>query len=113
MKENLKFKLTNKLSSFNRLNICCKIVCIVFLLIACDQNSQKNLRDPDQSSWYRPAEQPVFTADMGNNHDPVFFVDYDLEYPYHLIISHEKSAAHLWRTKSFSWDSKDWELVSD
>jgi hypothetical protein len=41
------------------------------------------------------------------------FVEPKLEYPYHLIISHDAKAAHLWRTKSFSWDSSDWELVSD
>ncbi|MEK9773958.1 MAG: hypothetical protein VW576_10395 [Opitutae bacterium] len=49
----------------------------------------------------------------GNNHDSVLFVDPELEYPYHLIISHTTEAAHLWRAKKFSWSSADWELVSN
>lgn len=65
------------------------------------------------AEWYRPVDNPVFTIDYGNNHDSVLFVEPELEYPYHLIISHEKEAAHLWRTKRFSWSSADWELVSD
>jgi hypothetical protein len=40
-------------------------------------------------------------------------VEAELEYPYHLIISHTPQHAHLWRTKKFSWTSEDWELVSD
>ena len=68
---------------------------------------------PDWSNWYRPADNPVFTTAFGNNHDSLLFIDHDLEYPYHLIISHEPEAAHLWRTKEFSWSSNDWELVSD
>ena len=43
----------------------------------------------------------------------MLFVDPELEYPYHLIISHTPEAAHLWRAKKFSWSSADWELVSD
>lgn len=30
-----------------------------------------------------------------------------------MIVSHETSAAYLWRAKTFSWSSEDWELVSD
>lgn len=65
------------------------------------------------TEWYRPVDTPVFTKNHGNNHDSILFVDMSLEYPYHLIISHEPSGAHLWRTKTFSWDSADWELVSE
>lgn len=60
-----------------------------------------------------PLDNPVFTKNHGNNPDSILFVDMSLEYPYHLIVSHEPSGAHLWRTKTFSWDSADWELVSD
>ncbi len=65
------------------------------------------------SEWYRPADNPVFTAAFGNNHDSMLFVEDGLEYPYRLIISHDREAAHLWRAKQFSWSSDDWELVSD
>lgn len=64
-------------------------------------------------SWYRPVDQPVFTNQYGNNHDAIIFREEGGEYPYYLIISHEKSAAHLWRAKEFTWSSEDWELVSD
>jgi len=67
----------------------------------------------DPLDWKRPVDNPVFTTTFGNNHDSVLFVDPDLEYPYHLIISHTAEAAHLWRAKKFSWSSDDWELVSD
>lgn len=50
---------------------------------------------------------------MGKNHDSLLFVEENKTYPYHLIISHTPKAAHLWRVKSFSWNSQDWELVSD
>ena len=63
--------------------------------------------------WKRPVDNPVFTSTFGNNHDSVLFVEPELEYPYHLIISHTPEAAHLWRAKTFSWSSDDWELVSD
>lgn len=71
--------------------------------------------DPDSRwlKWERPADNPVFTTEMGNNHDSILFVESGAEYPYHLIISHTPKAAHLWRAKSFSWNSADWELVSD
>lgn len=67
----------------------------------------------DWSYWYRPAEDPVFTTEHGNNHDAIFFVDSSREYPYKLIVSHESSHADLWRAKEFSWNSSSWELVSD
>ena len=63
--------------------------------------------------WYRPVDNPVFNTTKGNNHDSIFFVEPELEYPYHLIVSHTPWAAHLWRTKKFSWSSSNWELVSD
>lgn len=72
--------------------------------------------DPEQpvwTQWHRPVEDNVFITTMGNNHDSILFHDPELEYPYHLIISHTPEAAHLWRTQSFSWSSEDWELVSD
>jgi len=72
--------------------------------------------------WHRPVDNPVFTINHGNNHDALLFVDTSLEYPYHLIISgwgckgNERSgnpeACYLWRSKTFSWASRDWELVS-
>jgi len=68
---------------------------------------------PTWIQWHRPVDNPVFTTKHGNNHDSILFVEPDLEYPYHLIVSHRGSAAHLWRTKEFSWSSSDWELVSD
>jgi beta-xylosidase len=61
--------------------------------------------------WSRPVDQPVFTTEHGNNHDSVLFVEPDDEYPYKLIISHTPAHADLWRAKTFSWSSKDWELV--
>ena len=63
--------------------------------------------------WHRPVDTNAFITTKGNNHDSVLFVEPELEYPYHLIISHTPKAAHLWRTKKFSWNSADWELVSD
>ena len=68
---------------------------------------------PDWTEWYRPVDNPVFTTEHGNNHDCILFIEPELEYPYHLIISHQSSGADLWRTKEFSWSSEDWELVSD
>ena len=67
----------------------------------------------DPLDWKRPVDNPVFTSGFGNNHDSVLFVEPELEYPYYLIISHTADAAHLWRAKQFSWNSADWELVSD
>jgi hypothetical protein len=63
--------------------------------------------------WHRPVDANVFATTMGNNHDSVLFVEPELEYPYHLIVSHTPKFAHLWRAKKFSWSSEDWELVSD
>lgn len=68
---------------------------------------------PKWAQWSRPVDNPVFTTRYGNNHDAILFVEPQLEYPYHLIISHTPEAAHLWRGKTFSWTSEDWELVSD
>jgi len=71
--------------------------------------------EPDSPwlKWERPADNPVFSTTMGNNHDSVLFIEQGREFPYYLIVSHTPKAAHLWRAKSFSWDSKNWELVSD
>ena len=85
--------------------------------IACSQTESddtgNNNKDTKWTEWYRPVDQPVFTTSYGNNHDAILFVEMGLEYPYHMIVSHEKSAAHLWRTREFSWSSADWELVTD
>jgi len=80
-----------------------------------------NADEPDAESpstskwvqWQRPVDNPAFATTMGNNHDSILFVEPELEYPYHLIISHTPKAAHLWRAKKFSVSSDDWELVSD
>lgn len=70
---------------------------------------------PNQIQWINPpgVGNPVFTSNHGNNHDPILFVDTDQEYPYHLLISHEKGGAHLWKTKSYSWTHSHWQLVSN
>ena len=75
--------------------------------------AKKQTSSFDPLDWKRPVDNPVFTSTFGNNHDSVLFVDPELEYPYHLIISHTTASAHLWRAKQFSWSSADWELVSD
>ena len=67
----------------------------------------------DWSKWHRPVDNPVFTTTHGNNHDSIIFYEPELEYPYHLIISHELSGAYLWRAKTFSWSSSEWELVDN
>jgi hypothetical protein len=72
-----------------------------------------NTSDFNPLDWRRPVDNPVFTSVFGNNHDSILFVEPELEYPYHLIISHTQEAAHLWRARKFSWSSADWELVSD
>jgi arylsulfatase A-like enzyme len=75
--------------------------------------AQGSTSDFDPLDWRRPVDNPVFTSAFGNNHDSILFVEPEQEYPYHLIISHTKEAAQLWRAKKFSWSSADWELVSD
>ena len=74
--------------------------------------TEGSARGLDPTAWHRPVDNPVFTTVHGNNHDSILFHEPELEYPYHLIVSHWQSAAHLWRAKSFSWSSADWELVS-
>jgi hypothetical protein len=92
----------------------CRIVLlVVFTAFACCYaNDMPKERDP-WLGWYRPADTNAFITTMGNNHDSMLFVEYGREYPYYLIISHTPQAAHLWRTRKFSWSSADWELVSD
>lgn len=63
--------------------------------------------------WHRPVDANVFVTSMGNNHDSILFHEPESEFPYYMIISHTPEKAYLWRTKSFSWSSEDWELVSD
>lgn len=91
---------------------------LLFISLGCtDKNRELKL----WGNWYRPLDNPAFTINHGNNHDPMIFVDSTLEYPYHLIISgwgctsenNNKPQTYLWRSKSFSLSSDDWELVSD
>ncbi len=67
----------------------------------------------DWTQWSRPVDQPVFTSSYGNNHDAILFAEHDLEYPYQMIISDSKDQAYLWRSKTFSWSSANWELDPD
>ena len=81
--------------------------------LAFAQSGSDAKANSDWIEWFRPVDNPVFTVEHGNNHDCILFIEPELEYPYHLIISHEPSGADLWRTKTFSWSSESWELVSD
>jgi hypothetical protein len=91
---------------------------ILLGLFAC---KKETMQSSFHSSWYRPAKNPLFNTTNGNNHDPILFVDTSQTYPYHLIISGWQCHAanqyaeqtYLWRAKSFSWSSADWELVDD
>ncbi|HAE12109.1 MAG TPA: hypothetical protein DCG39_10760, partial [Opitutae bacterium] len=83
-----------------------------FLASAPPELAAKDSDDP-WVAWHRPVDANAFVTTKGNNHDSVLFVEPELEYPYHLIISHTPQFAHLWRSKKFSWSSSDWELVSD
>ena len=83
-----------------------------FLCLFSYGKQSTNQRDP-WVGWHRPVDVNVFTTTKGNNHDSVLFVEPELDYPYHLIISHTPQYAHLWRSKKFSWSSADWELVTD
>jgi len=87
----------------------------VWALLGCSIAAFADSEDAEAGwgDWYRPVDNPVFTTKYGNNHDAILFVEPALEYPYHLIVSHTPAAAHLWRAKSFSWSSDDWELISD
>ncbi len=76
------------------------------------QAGESKIKEDPWVGWHRPVDANVFEATKGNNHDSILFVEPELEYPYHLIISHTPEFAHLWRTKKFSWSSQDWELVS-
>ena len=93
---------------------------IVFVLVSTFLSCNKlEIELTEWGNWYRPANNPVFTIDHQNNHDPIIFVDTTLEYPYHLIVGgwgcrHSDSEnTYLWRSKSFSWSSENWELVSE
>jgi hypothetical protein len=86
---------------------------LLFLPTIASHTENKEPIPTGWAEWYRPVDNPVFTTEHGNNHDSVLLVEAELEYPYHLIVSHVPEAAHLWRAKRFSWDSADWELVSD
>lgn len=87
------------------------VVFVFSILWVCQSNCFGS--DDPWVQWHRPVDNPVFTTKMGNNHDSILFVEPELKYPYHLIVSHTPRSAHLWRAKTFSWSSDDWELVSD
>jgi len=95
-----------------------RAICIAFLFATltaadlCNAEEATGVNDP-WLGWHRPVDTNAFITTKGNNHDSILFVEPELEYPYHLIISHTPKAAHLWRTKKFSWNSADWELVSE
>lgn len=92
------------------------LVLMLSILTSCSVNNQRkgiNSEGLSILNWYRPDEQPVFSQTHGNNHDPILFVEPGLDYPYHLIVSHTEEYAHLWRSQKFSWNSADWELVTD
>ena len=63
-----------------------------------DASEPSEKKDP-WLGWHRPVDANVFTFTKGNNHDSILFVEPELEYPYHLIISHNPQFAHLWRSK--------------
>lgn len=86
---------------------------LIGLLLFCGGLSAQEPSESNWAEWYRPVEDSVFTTSHGNNHDSILFHDPTLKYPYHMIVSHTRDAAHLWRAKRFSWNSDDWELVSD
>mgnify|MGYP001163963215 FL=1 len=90
-------------------------ICTVMavLLLTPNYGKERTGQTDPWLGWHRPVDANAFVTSKGNNHDSVLFVDHELEYPYHLIISHTPQYAHLWRTKKFSWTSNDWELVSD
>ncbi len=88
-------------------------VLLVVISISSGCSFNKTPAATDWSKWHRPVKDPVFTTTHGNNHDSIIFYEPELEYPYHLIVSHETSGAFLWRTKTFSWSSAAWELVDD
>lgn len=94
------------------------IIVISTAAVSCNISKQEQ---PKWGNWYRPVDNPVFTSEHNNNHDPIIFVDTTLEYPYHLIISgwecnpqnDNNPQTYLWRSKTFSWSSNDWQLVSE
>lgn len=93
------------------------IITISISAVSCNKSESEQSKS---LVWYRPVDNPVFTINHNNNHDPIIFIDTTLEYPYHLIISgwectpenNNNPQTFLWRSKSFSWSSNDWELVS-
>ena len=90
------------------LSVCLSIVALPALLQGNPNESASNF---DPLDWKRPVDNPVFTSAFGNNHDSILLVEPEQEYPYFLIVSHTGKSAQLWRAKTFSWDSSDWEIV--
>jgi len=90
------------------LSVCLTIVALPALLQGNPNESASNF---DPLDWKRPVDNPVFTSAFGNNHDSILLVEPEQEYPYFLIVSHTGKSAQLWRAKTFSWDSSDWEIV--
>ncbi|MFT4801716.1 MAG: hypothetical protein ACI93N_001491 [Flavobacteriaceae bacterium] len=94
-------------------------VILLFSVLFCSCGKTK-LEYQKWENWYRPVDNSVFTFNYGNNHDPIIFVDSNLEYPYHLLVSgwgctsetNNLPLTYLWRSKKFSWSADNWELVS-
>lgn len=102
-----------KESKMKRAHVSTSFLVVAFVAVyLCHAEKPSMDKDP-WIGWYRPADNNAFITTKGNNHDSILFVEPELEYPYHLIISHTPKAAHLWRAKKFSWRSADWEFVSD
>jgi len=71
------------------------MVVLLLSFQATDASDNPKIEGDAWVQWHRPADNPVFDVTKGNNHDSILFVEPELEYPYHLIISHNAEAAHL------------------
>jgi len=71
------------------MNMLCSLRLLVFgsLYLSSHASERSEKKDP-WLGWHRPVDANVFATTMGNNHDSVLFVEPELEYPYHLIVSH-------------------------
>ena len=62
------------------------LVLLLPFLFPCLGKEANKKHDP-WVGWHRPVDANAFVTTKGNNHDSVLFVEPELEYPYHLIIS--------------------------
>ncbi|MBK1879358.1 hypothetical protein [Pelagicoccus mobilis] len=99
--------------STNRIKRSVPFVCLLSLGVVSGLAETLPPENDPMLEWHRPVDANAFVTTMGNNHDSVIFYEPETEYPYKLIVSHTPEVAHLWRAKTFSWSSEDWELVSD